>query len=248
MNVRVSPPLLRLVAGVAITVLLASACAPAAQPAGSKSAPAVAETSGQPRRGGVLRAATLGGAPKVLHPYPEAQHNTTPRTDAATLIYANLIDIDYETLDFVADPRRSLAKELPKVSEDGRTFTFALRDDIKWSDDRPITSADFQFAYQQASNPANNFVGLTDVQRIASYRTPDPKTIEVTLKDPLARFPALVIAAAIIPVPEHVWQGKSWLDPGENPEIVKPTVVSGPYMPKELTAEQHSYVRNPNWW
>jgi peptide/nickel transport system substrate-binding protein len=269
MNVRVSPPLLRL-AGIAITVLLASACAPAATPsptsgpaakssesapaaptpppAGSKTAPAVAETSGQPRRGGVLRAATLGGAPKVLHPYPEAQHNTTPRTDAATLIYANLIDIDYETLDFVADPRRSLATELPKVSPDGRTFTFTLRDDIKWSDGRPITSADFQFAYQQASNPANNFVGLTDVQRIASYRTPDPKTIEVTLKDPLARFPALVIAAAIIPVPEHVWQGKSWLDPGENPEIVKPTVVSGPYMPKELTAEQHSYVRNPNWW
>jgi len=45
-----------------------------------------------------------------------------------------------------------------------------------------------------------------------------------------------------------VWEGKPWLDPQANPEVRKPTVVSGPYLPDELSAERHSYKRNPNWW
>src|SRR5262249_3031160 len=29
---------------------------------------------------------------------------------------------------------------------------------------------------------------------------------------------------------------------------LRPSVVSGPFLPLELTAERHSYVRNPAWW
>jgi peptide/nickel transport system substrate-binding protein len=246
--------LVRLAAGAA-AVLLGSACGPSGGPApgaptapASKPAAAPSPAAGAPRKGGVLRASTLGGAPKVLHPYPEAQHNTVPRSDAAALIYASLIDIDYEALDWVADPRRSLAREMPKVSNGGRTFTFSLRDDARWSDGQPITAADFQFAWDNASKKENNFVGLADLERIESFKTPDAKTIEVTLKEALARFPALVIANTIIPVPKHVWDGKPWLDPGGNPEIVKPSVVSGPFVVKEISAERHAYARNPSWW
>ena len=77
---------------------------------------------------------------------------------------------------------------------------------------------------------------------------PDPKTVIVTLKDPLARFLAMGIASGIGPVPKHIWEGKPWLDPQGNPEVRKPSVVSGPYLPDELSAERHSYKRNPNWW
>ncbi len=200
-----------------------------------------------PRKGGVLRVSTLGGAPTVLHPYPEPQYNTTALGDALTLMYSSLIDIDYSTLDYRVDPDHSLAREMPRVSADGRTFTFTLREDIRWSDRRPITSADFRFAWDNASKPENNFVGLDDLERIESFRTPDPKTIEVTLKEPLARFLALG-TVSIGPVPKHIWEGKPWLDPQGNPEVLKPTVVSGPYLPKEITASQHSYVRNANYW
>jgi peptide/nickel transport system substrate-binding protein len=192
--------------------------------------------------------ATLGGAPKLLHPYPEPQQHTTPRSDAATLIFASLIDLDYERLDWVADPRRSLARELPRLSDGGRTLTFALRDDLVWSDGTPLTSADFLFAWEQARQKENNFVGLSDLERIASYQTPDARTIVVTLKEPLARFLALSAASTIIPVPKHLWQGKAWLDPQANPEMLKPSVVCGPYLPKELTPDRHSYARNPRFW
>ena len=164
-------------------------------------------------------------------------------------MWARLIDIDWEKVEYVADQRRVMATGIPAITNDGRTFTFTLRDDLKWSDGTPITSADFQYAYDQASKKDNNWIGLSStIDRIEAYRTPDPKTVEVTLKEKLASYLAYGIVSEVIAVPRHVWEGKSWLDASANPEVLKPTVVSGPYLPKEINAELHSYTRNPNWW
>jgi peptide/nickel transport system substrate-binding protein len=203
----------------------------------------------EPRQGGVFRSAELGGAPRLLHPYPEPQQYTAPWVQAASLMWASLIDVDYETLDYVVDPRTSMATSLPTISNEGRTFTFTLRDDLRWSDGTPITSADFQFAWDNARLQENNWVGYNStIERIESFTTPDPLTVEVTLTEQLARFLAMGIAAGIGPVPRHVWEGRPWLDPQANPEVLRPSVVSGPYIPQELSVERHSYTRNPNWW
>ncbi|MDQ2915295.1 MAG: ABC transporter substrate-binding protein [Chloroflexota bacterium] len=235
----------RLLQATGIT-LLAAACTPVSTP-GTSPTPGTSVSAA--KKGGTLRASTLGGLPKVLHPYPEAQNYTTPWSDANTLMWAGLISVDFDKLDYVAHPQNDLAKDLPKISADGKTFTFTLKDNIKWSDGKPITSADFLFAWEQASKEANNYIGYDDlVERIASYKTPDAKTIEVTLKEKLARFVALGQVADISPVPKHIWEGKPWLDATANPEVLKPTVVPGPFMIKELTAERVTYARNANWW
>src|SRR5690606_39174104 len=39
----------------------------------------------------------------------------------------------------------ALAKALPEISEDGRTYTFTLRDDVKFTDGEPLTSEDVVF-------------------------------------------------------------------------------------------------------
>jgi peptide/nickel transport system substrate-binding protein len=220
----------------------AAACQPIAP--GQSASPGAAA-----RKGGVIRASTLGGLPKVLHPYVESEGYTGPYVSAQTLMWASLVTVDYDKLEYRADPRGDLAKEMPKISADGKTFTFTLRDDIKWSDGKPITSADFLFAWQNASKKDNNWVGFdTTIDRIETFKTPDAKTVEITLKDKLARFLALNIVAAMTPVPKHIWEGKPWLDAVANPEVLKPSVVPGPYIAKELGAESHSYTRNPNWW
>jgi peptide/nickel transport system substrate-binding protein len=220
----------------------AAACTPVAP--GQSPAPGAAA-----RKGGIIRASTLGGLPKVLHPYVEPEGYTGPFVSSMTLMWASLVSIDYDKLEYRADPRGDLAKEMPKISADGKTFTFTLRDDIKWSDGKPITSADFLFAWQNASKQDNNWVGFdTTIDRIESFKTPDAKTVEITLKDKLARFLALNIVAAMVPVPKHIWEGKPWLDAVANPEVLKPSVVPGPYIAKELGAESHVYARNPNWW
>jgi len=46
-----------------------------------------------------------------------------------------------------------------------------------------------------------------------------------------------------------VWQGKPWYDVAANPELVKPTVVSGPYMVQSADPKaQITFKVNPNWW
>src|SRR5581483_11764852 len=94
--------------GLGLTLLLAAACTPAGQGTSQPSA-----NSAQPRQGNVLRVATLGPLPTILHPYPQPQDNSTALSSEGTVMGSGLIDLDYNTLDFVADPRRSLAKALP---------------------------------------------------------------------------------------------------------------------------------------
>ena len=41
-----------------------------------------------------------------------------------------------------------------EISDDGKTYTFHLRDNAKWSDDTPVTAGDFVYAWRRAVNPA----------------------------------------------------------------------------------------------
>jgi peptide/nickel transport system substrate-binding protein len=211
--------------------------------------PTLAQTGGaEPRRGGILRVAMLGNIPRALHPYPEPRLNTSSLSDALALMTSGLLDFDWETLDYTVHPDTSMAASLPTVSPNGRTYTFTLRNDIQWSDGHPITSADFVFAWENASKEENDFVGLDDLKRIDSYQAPDPRTIVVTLKEPLARYLGVSTASTIFPVPQHVWKERPWADPTSNPEIVTPTVVSGPFLPNEVSVNRLVFVRNEAFW
>src|SRR5688572_30355988 len=187
---------------------IAAACGPgeSAPPSATTAPSGQTPATQQGRPGGTLRISTLGGLTKVFHPYPESQHNTTPHSDAWTLMSAGLIGIDYDKLDYVADPRRHMATAMPTVSADNKTFTFTLRPNLKWSDGRPIAAADFQFAWDMASKRENSWVGYgTVVPRIESFKA-EGNTITVVLKEALARLLALSTVSSFGPVPKHVWE------------------------------------------
>src|SRR5262249_28612960 len=137
----------------------------------------------------------------------------------------SLLAFDWNTLSH----RPAMATDMPKVSSDGKTFTFTLRDDLKWSDGSPITVDDFVYAYEQASREDNRYVQLDIVQDIATFRAPDKSTIEVTLRDTKPRDVALGIANVFGPGPKKIWEGKSWTDAASNPEILNPSLVLGPF-------------------
>lgn len=42
---------------------------------------------------------------------------------------------------------------MKKVSDDKMTYTLTLRDDIKWSDGKPVTAGDFVYAWQRVVDP-----------------------------------------------------------------------------------------------
>ena len=133
------------------------------------------------------------------------------------------------------------------ISDDRRTYTFTLRDDLRWSDGTPITAADYKWTFDQAANPANKYPYISELQLIASYEARDPKTIVVTMKEPLVV--GLINANFVTPLPKHIWETLDWSDPSKNPQIMAPTVASGPYLLKEWIKDDHAtFVANDRYY
>ena len=98
-------------------------------------------------------------------------------------------------------PVPELALEIPSrtnggVSADGRTITYRLRRDAKWSDGEPFTSADVAFSIAAVLNPKNNEAGQDDFRRIARTDTPDPYTVVLHLRGPFSDFVASYFSTA----------------------------------------------------
>lgn len=160
----------------------------------------------------------------------------------------------------------AMAKEW-KVSEDQKTYTFTLRDGLKWSNGDPLTAQDFEFAWKHALNPATASdygYQLYYIQGAEEYNTSpekdpaklkaledkvavkakDEKTLEVKLINPTAYFPELVSFYTYFPVSKKAQeQNKDWAnDP-------KTFVSNGPF---KLTEWKHKeslkMVKNENYF
>lgn len=83
-------------------------------------------------------------------------------------IFENLLDIDRVTYELVP----LLAKSLPVISEDHLSYTFDLREDVKFSDGHPFTGEDIIFTVKVVKNP------FTDAQAQRNYFL-DVKSVEL---------------------------------------------------------------------
>src|SRR5215212_6054586 len=61
-----------------------------------------------------------------------------------------------------------LAKELPKISEDGLTYRLTLRDGLKYSDGSPVRASDFEHTVKRVLNLESGgsafYLGITGAQ------------------------------------------------------------------------------------
>lgn len=133
------------------------------------------------------------------------------------------------------------------ISEDGRTITFTLRDDLTWSDGTPLTSADFVFTYEMAVNPANTVGSTYPYDQVESIATPDPQTVVVTFAEPfapwLSTFWHSILPAHVL---QPVFDADGTLDAAE--WNLAPTVGIGPYRFEEWESGSFArFVRNENW-
>lgn len=129
------------------------------------------------------------------------------------------------------------------ISNDGKTYTFSLRKDLKWSDGAPLTAHDFVWTFVQADKLENKYPYAESINNIASYIAKDDDTLEITLKE--ATCLALISVDAITPLPKHIWSQLDWNNSAKNSEINLPSVVSGPYKLKEWQRGDHAtFVRN----
>ncbi|HEY8314980.1 MAG TPA: peptide ABC transporter substrate-binding protein [Candidatus Baltobacteraceae bacterium] len=138
-----------------------------------------------------------------------------------------------------ADPRGNpvpmLAAQVPSranggVSGDGRTITYHLRKNARWTDGVPVTAADVRFSWQAIMNPNNNAVSRHGYDDIARIDTPDDRTAVVHLKKPFAPFVNTFFAESDQPysiVPEHVLA--HYPNVNQIPFDARPDVTDGPF-------------------
>jgi len=110
---------------------------------------------------------------------------------------------------------------------DHLTYTFELRDNLTWSDGRPLTADDvvFTFEYYAAQETLGPPIIIQPPQGIAKVRSPAPGTVEITLASPAVTFSEQVAGALPI-IPRHIWS--SIKDPASVDDRKK-LVGSGPY-------------------
>jgi oligopeptide transport system substrate-binding protein len=82
-----------------------------------------------------------GKLPRQLDP---ALAGAPPETDLVRAVYEGLTDIDAKTLE-----TKPAVAESWDVSDDGRTWTFHLRKDAKWTNGEPVTARDFARSWRR---------------------------------------------------------------------------------------------------
>ncbi len=129
-------------------------------------------------------------------------------------------------------------------SNDGLTWTFKIREGVKWSDGQPLTAKDIAFSYNfQKKFELTNFLSALD--GIKTAKAPDATTLVLECSKPKADILSMWVPV----VPEHIWSKFKTYD-----EVVKfantpPIVGSGPFQIVEWRKGRFvRCVANKEYW
>lgn len=224
----------------ALVAVLVSACAQPVPVAPSAEAPAAeAETAaagaaaaaGETQEGGVWTR-IIGSDASNLNPilYDDATSN-----EVIAMIYNGLIGQDpvtgeYNCVDVLC--------ESWEVSDDGLTFTFTLRDDLKWSDGEAVDSADFKFTYDAINSDLVESPRTYVWEGLESIEAPDPSTIVVKYSE--VRCDAVGNLGSGI-LPEHLY-ADDFSDIMESPDNEAPRLSAGPFSFQSWTRDDNVIV------
>ena len=228
---------------------LLAACAPTAAPApaapeaaapAEAAVPASAEggmlrPGGSPKRGGTLRTAFgvttasydmhQGGASSVL-----------------CHMYNNLVRLN------LVDGLRTIVPDLAtswETSDDGLTYTFALREGVTFHDGTPFTAADVVATFTRIISPPEGIISQfrNDFAMVASVESVDDLTVRFTLSSPRAYFLNLLAGPAIC-----IYSAKSLEENNSDlREVIAPGTGAFRYVNYQ-SAEKWILERNPEYW
>jgi peptide/nickel transport system substrate-binding protein len=147
-----------------------------------------------------------------------------------------------------------LATDTGRSSDNGATWTFTLKDGLKFSDGSPITTADIKWGIERTFDPAfaeglgyhktllvgaASYTGPFSGNSLASIETPDDRTIVFHLVRPFGDWPWIASLISLAPVPK----GK-----GTTQDYQTHPITSGPYQVANYQAGVAvTLTRNPHW-
>ncbi|MGK7344724.1 MAG: peptide-binding protein [Candidatus Nitrospinota bacterium M3_3B_026] len=173
--------------------------------------PAAERTSPRPEDfGDALIEASIGDASNLI---PYLAGDSASQAVAGN-VFGSLLKLD-KNQDLKPDLARSW-----EVSEDQRTITFHLRDDVKWHDGAPWTAKDLVFQYETMVHPDVPSAYKETFFLIEDARAPDDYTFVVTFKEPFA--PALSRLSGMSGLPRHLLKETKPVDLIKSPLARKP--------------------------
>ena len=154
--------------------------------------------------------------------------------------------------------------ESREVSEDGCTYTYHLREGLKWSDGTPLTAEDFVYGFQRLADPttgSGSVYYITDCCEVKNadeinagelpvselgVSAPDNRTFIVELESPCPYFDSLTTQCPLAPC-SRAFRNSCGDSFATSPDTV---LCCGPYILDryEPLAAQIHFVKNPNYY
>ncbi|MEA2780657.1 MAG: oligopeptide transport system substrate-binding protein [Rhodospirillaceae bacterium] len=208
-----------------------------------------------------LLAGTVAQAETVLNRGNGAEPETLDPQKLTGVPEANITYELYEgltTLDDHGNPTGGVAKSWD-ISDDGKVYTFHLRDDAKWSNGQPITADDVVYTLRRIVDPKVNaeyayiYAPIVNADAINGGKEKDltklgvvavdPHTVKITLKASTPYFTGLLAHSSSQIVNREAVEkyGDQWTRPGHS-------LSSGAYMITEWTPQSRIVlVKNPHF-
>jgi oligopeptide transport system substrate-binding protein len=174
---------------------------------------------------------------------------------------ANMILHAFETLMTVDKDNKIIPGQAEKfdISDDGMTYTFHLRDGLKWSDGSDLTAEDYVYSFKHLADPKTAApYGADMLSMVKGYEdaakgnldalgvsATDPKTFVVQLSSPCVYFDKIITHASMVPVKKDVIEAK-----GDQWSLTPETYISnGPLKMIEWVPGSHiTLAKNENYW
>ncbi len=123
------------------------------------------------------------------------------------------------------------AAESFEILNDGKLFKFKLREDIRWTDGKPLTAEDVEFTYKMMINPETPTAYASDFLNVKEFKVTGKYSFEVTYDKVFAR--SLVTWAFDI-LPKHLLENENLRET----KYSRAPIGAGPYKLKEWISGQ----------
>jgi peptide/nickel transport system substrate-binding protein len=176
----------------------------------------------------------VAGTPGPLNPLFEQGAN---EREIDSLIYQGLTTIN---------PKQQVVGLLAKswtMSQDGLSYAFTLRNDVRWADGAPFNADDVMFTFATFQSP--DYQDPTQqLWKDVAVEKVNAQQVKFTLKAPSAAFP-LALRQAILP--KHLFQGVAIADMTRSPRSGARAIGTGPFKVASISSDRHVVTldRNP---
>jgi len=138
-----------------------------------------------------------------------------------------------------------------EVSNGGQTFTFKIRDGIKWQDGADLTAEDVVYGLQRFMNPevsigrSGLFRNYTLTKEEGGVKLIDPLTVEINLQFPSAAFLKFLAIDYVKILPKHLED----VDLNQAENLIASKSGSGPFILQEYQRGNfYKVTKNPNYF